>query len=72
MSDGLIKTDETCEHGRPDHHVLIRQLAEALGLELGAVPHSPKQVWNDLLQRVKQLREFRDSRGFVLEPGAND
>jgi len=45
----------TCSHGRPDHQVLIRQLAEALGLDLPAMPDSPALVWLDLLRRVRSL-----------------
>lgn len=43
---------DVCEHGRPDHQVLIRQLAEALGFDLPAVSLTPEQVWNGLLDEV--------------------
>ena len=47
---------DTCEHGRPDHQVMIRQLAEALGLDLPALPLAPERVWNGLLDEVEHRR----------------
>lgn len=44
--------------GCPDHQSLIRQLAEAMGLNLGAVPATPEQVWAGLLDKVE--RRFRE------------
>jgi len=47
---------DTCEHGRPDHQIMIRQLAMALGLdEIPALPMSPERVWNGLLDEVEHL-----------------
>ena len=42
-----------CEHGRPDHQALIRQLAEAMGLDLPAIAATPAQVWEALLGEVE-------------------
>ncbi len=47
---------DVCVHGRPDHQVLIRQLAEALGLDLPALSLTPQQVWNGLLDEVEHQR----------------
>lgn len=47
---------DTCDHGRPDHQALVRQLAEALGLDIPALPLSPETVWNGLLDEVERLR----------------
>lgn len=44
---------DVCEHGRPDHQATIRQLAEAMGLDLPAIPASPAQVWETLLCEVE-------------------
>lgn len=49
----------TCTHGRPDHIDMIRQLAEAMGIGLGAVNATPEQVWAGLLDEVE--RRFRSS-----------
>lgn len=48
---------DVCEHGRPDHFVLIRQLGEAMGLDLPAIAATPAQVWEALLGEVE--RKFR-------------
>lgn len=48
-----------CEHGRPDHNVLIRQLAEALGWDLPALFATPEQVWAGCLHEVERLRRQR-------------
>ncbi len=43
----------TCEHGRPDHIDLVRQLGTALGHDLPAMDATPEQVWNQLLDEVE-------------------
>lgn len=47
-----------CVCGRPDHQALIRQLAEAMGLDLPAIAATPAQVWEALLGEVEA--RFRD------------
>lgn len=49
-------TPHICVCGRPDHQELLRQLGEALGLALPALPDTPEQVWNRLLDQVEELR----------------
>jgi hypothetical protein len=56
---------DTCDHGRPDHQAMVRQLAEALGLDLPALPMSPERVWNGLLDEVEHLS--RAARREVLD-----
>lgn len=46
-----------CQHGRPDHIVMIHQLARSLGLELPALDMSPERVWNGLLDEVEHQRK---------------
>lgn len=48
-----------CVCGRPDHQALIRQLGEALGHDLPALPETPEQVWNRLLDEVEEMRRAR-------------
>lgn len=46
-----------CEHGRPDHQDLLRQLSiAALGVEPPALNATPEQVWNGLLDEIESLR----------------
>jgi hypothetical protein len=45
---------DTCDHGRPDHQVMLRQLGEALGLDLPALSLSPAVVWEGLLSEVER------------------
>lgn len=47
---------ESCEHGRPDHFILIDQLARSLGLNVPALSMPPEAVWNGLLDEVERLR----------------
>jgi hypothetical protein len=55
---------DVCEHGRPDHQVMIRQLAEAMGLDLPAIAATPAQVWEALLGEVERLaRSTEDFHG---------
>lgn len=49
-------TPDVCEHGNADSQALVRQLAEALGHDLPALPETPEQVWNRLLDEVEALR----------------
>ena len=51
---------DTCTHGRPDHQAMIDQLAEAMGLDLGAKAATPEQVWAGLLDEIE--RRFRRPR----------
>lgn len=44
---------DVCEHGRPDHQAMVRQLAEAMGLDLPAIAATPAQVWEALLCEVE-------------------
>jgi hypothetical protein len=57
---------DVCEHGRPDHQVMIRQLAEAMGLDLPAIAATPAQVWEALLGEVeraaRRVEDFHSSR----------
>lgn len=66
MTDPAPLADTTCEHGRPDHQVLIRQLAEALGLDLPALAETPASVWRRLLASVEQARGERDEAHAAL------
>lgn len=43
-----------CVCGRPDHQATIRQLAEAMGLDLPAISATPEQVWETLLGEVER------------------
>jgi hypothetical protein len=48
---------ECCSHGRPEHQLMIRQLAEAMGYDLPAIAATPAQVWAGLLDEIE--RRFR-------------
>lgn len=52
-----LSEPDVCEHGRPDHQVLIRELADALGLDLPALSATPAQVWAGLVAHVAALTE---------------
>lgn len=42
---------------QPDIFDLIRELRREVGLFDGALPVTPKEAWEEALQRVRQLRE---------------
>lgn len=56
---------DVCDHGRPDHQAMIRQLAEAMGLNLPAIAATPAQVWETLLgeveRAVRTMEDFHSS-----------
>lgn len=60
---------ETCSHGRPDHQELVRQLREAAGLFVGAMPITPKEAFENALDDVRDMRrllaELVDGNGVV-------
>lgn len=47
---------DVCEHGRPDHQELIRQLLEALGEGTHARAMTPHGVFAECLAKVGALR----------------
>jgi hypothetical protein len=49
---------DICDHGRPDHQELVRQLREAAGLPGPPLPISPKEAFEEALARVEDLRSI--------------
>lgn len=47
---------DVCEHGRPDHQELIRQLLEALGMGTHARAVTPREMFERCLTEVRTLR----------------
>jgi hypothetical protein len=43
----------------PDGMEMIRQVREALGLFAGAMPITPKQAWEEALERARGLSQGR-------------
>jgi hypothetical protein len=61
---------DVCSHGRPDHHATLRQLAEALGIDLPALAATPEQVWAGLLGEVRRVRRAAQF-GSSVDPEEN-
>jgi hypothetical protein len=52
-------SDDICSHGRPNHQDLIREVREAAGMFAGAMPISPKEAFEQALERIRALEEIR-------------
>lgn len=44
-----------CNHGRPDHQEMLRQLLDALGMFSGARPQTPQAVFEEILAECRRL-----------------
>lgn len=52
----------------PDPRDLVRELREACGLFVGALPYSPKRAWEEAIAEVRRLHNERADRSLVLLP----
>lgn len=60
-------TLDVCEHGRPNHQDLIRQLLEALGKGTHARAQTPQAVFEECLTECRRLRATETAARALLD-----
>ena len=50
---------DCCSHGRPDHQIMLNQLAEAMGVMIPSTQATPAQIWTGLLEIIEH--QFRNA-----------